>query len=71
MPATGQKVRVGAIVQGGTPTIEQAWRAVALLEARLNALLVKLDADAVNTALNDTDYEATLGTAAAERAIVD
>lgn len=68
MPATEQKIRAGAIVQGAPQSIQAAWRAVALLEARFNAALLKLDADATVT---DTNYAALWGTAAAERAIVE
>jgi hypothetical protein len=63
-------VRVGDITQGAVQTIEAAWRAVAELEARFNALLAAMDGD---SGVNLTTYAATYGTDAVttERAIVD
>lgn len=68
MPATGQKIRVGDIVQGSPQAREAGWRAVASLEDRFNRALAALDGD---SGVNLTTYQATYGTAAAERAVVD
>lgn len=52
----------------GSPDLATALRDMAddlaALRTAHNALLAKLDADAANTALNDTDYAATLTVAA-------